>query len=84
MAGKSGLTPLGRVVVIVFVLALVGGALYLFRDTIFPKAAGQGNVDLNAFAAESQDPTGITTVNEYTYVPAQKLPPVQGADQMVR
>jgi hypothetical protein len=45
---KSGLTPLGRVVAIVFVLGLVGGAAYFFRDTIFPKAKGAGVVDINA------------------------------------
>ena len=28
---------------------------------------------------EAQDPKGITTVSEYTYVPSQKLPPVKGA-----
>jgi NitT/TauT family transport system substrate-binding protein len=80
---KSGLTPLGRVVVIVFVLALIGGAAYFFRDTIFPKAAGKGPVDINAMktesGAEAKDPTGITTVSQYTYVPAQKLPAVKGA-----
>ncbi len=34
---KSGLTPLGRAVVILFVLACIGGAGYFFRDTLFPK-----------------------------------------------
>ena len=27
---------------------------------------------------ESPDASGITTAKEYNYVPAQKLPPVQG------
>ena len=79
---KSGLTPLGRVVAIVFVLGLVGGAAYFFRDTIFPKAKGAGVVDINAMKKESgveaKDPTGITTVSEYKYVPEQKLPAVKG------
>lgn len=79
---KSGLTPLGRAVVVVFVLACLGGAGYFFRDTIFPKAGAKGDVDLDKFkqeqGVEAKDPTGITTVNTYTYVPSQKLPAVKG------
>jgi len=51
---------------------------------VFPKAAkpGTGTVDLGKFQGEpveAQDPTGITTVTEYQYLPQEKLPPVKGA-----
>ncbi len=83
MANKPGLTPLGRGVVILFILALIGGAGYFLRDYIFPKAKATGTVDMTKApagnGAEAVDPTGITTVSNYTYVPTQKLPPVKGA-----
>jgi len=84
MANKPGLTPLGRVFVIVFILALIGGAGYFLRDYLFPQAGKTGQVDLDKFkdqagGAEAVDPTGITTVATYTYVPEAKLPPVKGA-----
>jgi len=79
---KSGLTPLGKAVVVIFILACIGGAGYFFRDTIFPKAGAKGGVDLDKFkqeqGVEAKDPTGITTVSTYTYVPSQKLPAVKG------
>jgi NitT/TauT family transport system substrate-binding protein len=84
MANKPGLTPLGRVFVIVFILALIGGAGYFLRDYLFPQAGKTGQVDLDKFkdqagGAEAVDPTGITTVATYTYIPEAKLPPVKGA-----
>jgi NitT/TauT family transport system substrate-binding protein len=81
MANKPGLTPLGRVVVIIFILALIGVAGYLLRGYIFPKATAGGQVDMSKLqggGAEAVDPTGITTVATYSYVPSQKLPPVKG------
>jgi NitT/TauT family transport system substrate-binding protein len=92
MAGapKTGLTAAGKIVVTIVVLALVGVGVYLMRDTLFPKGtSGQvGTVDLDRARslglggeqqAEAIDPTGITTVTEYEFVPAQTLPPVEGA-----
>ncbi|MCL6590627.1 MAG: ABC transporter substrate-binding protein [Firmicutes bacterium] len=86
MAEKVGPTTLGKIVGILFVIACIAVAGYFFRDTIFPKANNSNinTVDLDKFkieygGVEAQDPNGITTVNEYKYVPAQKLPPVTGA-----
>jgi NitT/TauT family transport system substrate-binding protein len=80
---KIGATPLGKLVGILFIIACLAGAAYFFRDTIFPTAKKTGQIDLNKFqsenAVEAQDPTGITTVATYKYIPAQKLPPVKGA-----
>jgi NitT/TauT family transport system substrate-binding protein len=76
---KVGPTALGKLVLIVFVLACVAGAAYYFKDVIAPSGRGQGAVDIDAFRkVEAPDTQGITTVNEYNYVPAEKLPPVRG------
>ena len=81
---KVGPTALGKLVVVLFIIGCVAAAGYFFRDTFFPKAKKGQTVDLNQFRkdqqgeVEAQDPTGITTVTEYKYVPAQTLRPVQG------
>mgnify|MGYP001825914714 CR=1 FL=1 len=76
---KVGPTVLGKLVLIVFVLALVAGAAYYFRDLLAPGERAQGTVDLDEFRkVEAPDTQGVTTVNEYNYVPAEKLPPVKG------
>lgn len=77
-----GPTKLGKVALVLFILALLAGATYYFRDLIAPSGGGPGDVDLDRFkqqqSVEAQDTTGITTVNEYSYVPTERLPPVQG------
>jgi NitT/TauT family transport system substrate-binding protein len=83
MSEKVGPTGLGKLVIAVIVLALLGGAVYFFRDLIAPEGRGSGDVDLDKFRDEvgryeAPDTAGITTVNEYTYVPAERLPAVQG------
>ena len=83
MADKVGPTTLGKLVIGIFVLVLVAGAVYFFRDLIMPSGAKQGQIDLDAYRQqqgkiEAPDTSGITTVNEYTYKPAERLPPVQG------
>ncbi|MBN2054178.1 ABC transporter substrate-binding protein [bacterium] len=87
MADKVGPTVFGKIIGVIFILACLGIAGYMFRDVIFP--AGQdakpAKVDLDAFnkqhqgeKAEAMDPRGITTVNEYSYVPQERLPAVKG------
>lgn len=83
MADSVGPTKLGKLVIIFVVFALLGAAAYFFWDLVAPKAKQAGDVDLDAFrqqagAVEAPDTQGITTVNEYTYVPAERLPEVQG------
>ncbi len=81
---KAGPTVLGKIVLILFILACLAGAGYFFRDKIFPKGTdGSGPVDIDAFKKqagkmEAPDTKGITTVNEYTYLPQEKLPAVKG------
>ncbi len=79
---KVGPTPLGKFVIFLFIVGCIAVAGYYFKDTIFPKKEG-AKVDMDEFqkqqgGAEAPDPTGITTVKEYKYVPNQKLPPVKG------
>ena len=81
--GKVGPTPLGKFVIFLFIVGCIVAAGYYFKDTIFPSKAGGKDVDLASFqkqqgGAEAHDPTGITTVTEYKYVPNQKLPAVKG------
>jgi NitT/TauT family transport system substrate-binding protein len=83
MAEKTGPTVLGKIVIAVFVVVLLGGAIYYFRDLVAPSGGDDtGEVDLAKFREgqkfEAPDTAGITTVNEYTYVPNERLPPVQG------
>jgi len=78
---KVGPTFLGKFVAVIFIIACLVAAGYFFKDTIFPKA-GTKKVDMDQQyenEVEAADPQGITTVTEYTYIPAQKLPPVKGS-----
>ena len=80
MADQVGPTKLGKVVLVLFVLLLIAGAAYYFRDLLAPSGRGSHDVDLDALKqkVEAPDTAGITTVNEYAYVAAERLPPVQG------
>jgi len=64
--------------VLVVVLALVGLALWRFGA--LPGGKGPSLISKEDLAGglEAPDSAGITTAKEYTFVPAQKLPPVQG------
>jgi len=80
MANENvGPTKLGKLVVFLFILALIAGAVYYFRDLVAPSGRQQGGIDLSQFKKiEAPDTTGITTVSEYAYVPGEKLPAVKG------
>src|SRR5512135_79180 len=77
---KVGPTGLGKLVLFLFVLACLGGAAWYFRGLIAPSGRDGGKqVNLDEFKkVEAPDTKGITTVNEYKYVPGEKLPPVKG------
>jgi ABC-type nitrate/sulfonate/bicarbonate transport system substrate-binding protein len=83
MAEKTGPNRLGKLVIFLFVVALLVVAGYFFKDLVAPGGRDQGDVDLGAFrdqvgTFEAPDSQGITTVNEYSYVPAERLPEVKG------
>jgi ABC-type nitrate/sulfonate/bicarbonate transport system substrate-binding protein len=76
---KVGPTALGKLVLFLFVLACIAGAAYYFRDLLAPSGRGQKQVNLDEFKkVEAPDTKGVTTVTEYAYKPAEKLPPVKG------
>ena len=80
MAGKP--KPLFYVVTAVVVLGLLGFAIYR-SDIFFPEGQpkGQGKIDpkeLDQMAEDTSNVASVTTVKEYSYVPSQTLPPVEG------
>ncbi len=82
--------PAFFVAVLVVVLGLVGLGLWRFGALPGSKGGSVSKEELSR-QVESPDSQGITTAKQYTYVPAQKLPPVQGisnykamADRTVR
>jgi NitT/TauT family transport system substrate-binding protein len=64
----------------VVVLGLVGFALWRFGALPGTKGGliSKDELAKQAGGIEAPDTQGITTVKQYSYVPAQKLPPVQG------
>lgn len=86
---KGGLTGLGMAAVGVFGLGLICAGGWFLRDTIFPAGQESGpTINLDEAkaalgqapegAVEAPDLVGITTVQEYAYVPQERLPKVQG------
>ena len=85
MAGKP--TSAFYLAVVAVVVGLVGFAIYR-ADIFAPKGEGDEKIadidpsKLNtgdgAHGAEAADTAGITTVKEYNFVPAERLPPVKG------
>jgi NitT/TauT family transport system substrate-binding protein len=86
--GSSG-RPKAAFYVVLFLVA-AGLIAYAFRGYLFPKGGedeGQtGDISLadlqsagsTGEGAEAPDANVLTTVKEYTFVPSEKLPPVQG------
>ena len=91
-APGGGLTTMGKIVVALFVLVLLAAGGWFLSDILLPEGTDSTSAQLDLDAAKSklgtvtQDPnaveavdlTGITTVQEYAYVPGERLPPVQG------
>jgi NitT/TauT family transport system substrate-binding protein len=76
MATSGSPKPAFFVAVLVVVLGLVGLGLWRFGALPGTKPAKSGQEMTTA--TEAPDTSGITTAKEYKYVPAAKLPPVQG------
>ncbi|MBI2302333.1 MAG: OmpA family protein [Armatimonadetes bacterium] len=81
---EQGASGSGRVVVGLIIVALIGGGIYLLRDQLFPKKSGEagpvnpGSLAPSSEGVEKTDLKGITTVQEYSYVPSERLPKVEG------
>lgn len=69
--------PAFYLAVLAVVLALVGFALWRLGALPGVKGTKVGTQEMAA-PTEAPDTSGITTAKEYKYVPAAKLPPVQG------
>ncbi len=82
MADSVGPTKLGKLVMFLFIIALLAVGGYFFKDLLAPTGKKAGDVDLDAFRdqakLEAPDTQGVTTVNEYSYVASERLPAVQG------
>lgn len=82
---EEGLTPFGKFIVFLIIVGLIGAGIYF---GVFKKKGGGGpadtgggptpgkTIDMSKLNIEAPDLKGITTVQEYKYVPQQKLPPV--------
>jgi NitT/TauT family transport system substrate-binding protein len=77
----SRLTPLGKLISVVLILGLIGLGVWVAfgnmggdGDNKNPRGGG----GLEAPKPEAPDTQGVTTVKEYKYVPAERLPSVKG------
>ncbi|MDQ7825639.1 MAG: phosphate ABC transporter substrate-binding/OmpA family protein [Candidatus Eremiobacteraeota bacterium] len=79
---QEGLTPFGKVIVFLFIVGLIGAGVYF---GFLKKGGGTGGstgpspgktIDMTKLNIEAPDLKGITTVQEYKYVPQEKLPAV--------
>jgi NitT/TauT family transport system substrate-binding protein len=75
------LTPLGKIISILLILGLIGFGFYIVmkrgsRGGIFQKSGSSEAVE-----TEAPDTSDVTTVKEYKYIPADKLPAVKGVSQ---
>jgi len=79
---RVGLKPAAWFLIVVVVLGLIGLGVYSARETLFPQSKTGGNVTAKDLGkgeeSEAPDATGITTVQEYKYVPGERLPEVKG------
>jgi len=73
------LTPIGKIISIVLVVGLIGLGLYIVTKRSGKIHPGGKNAD--TVETEAPDTSGVTTVKEYKYVPADKLPAVKGVSQ---
>src|SRR5262245_35308049 len=77
---QARLTWAGKLVSIVLMLGLIGTGIYVVMN----RRGGGGSSSGGAAEgpqSEAPDTKGVTTVSEYKYVPADKLPPVKGVSQ---
>ncbi len=77
-------TPLGRIVSILLVLGLIGLGGYMVVKKLYPpesKPRTTAPETPEAALVEEPDTIGVTTVKEYKYVPAERLPAVKGVSQ---
>ena len=75
------LTLLGKLISIALIVGLIGFGSYLVMKRSPGGKIFQGGGSGEAQETEAPDTSGVTTVKEYKYVPADKLPAVKGVSQ---
>lgn len=75
------LTPLGKIISIALIVGLIGFGIYIVLKRDSGGKIFQGGKEADSLETEAPDTTGVTTVKEYKYVPADKLPAVKGVSQ---
>ncbi len=83
---KTSLTPFGKIISILLILALVGLGGYIVAQKMgwlgAPKRTGSGGTAaVEGPPVEAADTKDVTTVKEYKYVPAERLAAVKGVSQ---
>ena len=78
---RAKLTTLGKLLSILLIVGLVafGGYILYKRGVSGPSPSGGGATE--APETEAPDTSGVTTVKEYKYIPADRLPAVKGVSQ---
>jgi NitT/TauT family transport system substrate-binding protein len=79
MADGAKLTPLGKAISILLIVGLIGFGAYLVYKRGPAGRPAPGSEGAEAPQSEAPDTAGVTTVKEYKYVPADKLPEVKAA-----
>jgi NitT/TauT family transport system substrate-binding protein len=74
------LTPMGKILSIFLIVGLIGFGLYVVTKGRFGKNL-PGGKNTETVETEAPDTSGVTTVKEYKYIPADKLPAVKGVSQ---
>ncbi len=75
------LTPLGKLISLLLIVGLIGlGAFLVWKRAPSGKPSQQSGT-AEGPETEAPDTGGVTTVKEYKYVPADKLPAVKAASQ---
>lgn len=76
MADNVGPTALGKIVIIFFIVACAAGAVYLFRDYLFPAGSDSGSPDVDIDAFKRQQDAG----DQQAKVPPQTDDMVEAPD----
>jgi NitT/TauT family transport system substrate-binding protein len=76
-SGSTNLTPLGKLLTFGFIVALLAVGAYMVYTKYAPDSV-KAKLAVDKPPVELADTKGITTVQSYSYVPADKLPAVKG------
>jgi NitT/TauT family transport system substrate-binding protein len=79
------ITPLGMFISVLLILGLVGLGAYMIWDRYMAEhpssSVSKSGVESEVARVDDPDITGVTTVKEYQYIPAERLAPVKGVSQ---